>query len=318
MRDIRSALDDLLPHLRPGHTIVLRSTIAPGTTDSSPATSSASAACAPGVDVHVAHVPERIATGKFLQRSTRCRASSAPSAARPPASTSPPVRGLRRADRADDAGAGGAGEDLGEHPALHALRAAQPADDGLRAVRRERVRGDRPDQPRLPARRDRAAGLHRRHLPAQGLHVLRGALERARHAAGRLARERVGPALPRAGDEAPLARADAQRPQGRRARARLQGQHRRRARLARAQAGPPARARAGRRGRARPGRRLADAAARGRAARGARRRRGGEPRGLRAARDARRDRRARRRPTASSSTRGTTSAPARCSRSRTS
>ena len=36
------------------------------------------------------------------------------------------------------------------------VRAAQPADDGLRAVRRERLRGDRPDQPRLPARRDRA------------------------------------------------------------------------------------------------------------------------------------------------------------------
>src|SRR5215207_10280830 len=33
IRDIRSALDDLLPHLRPGQTIVLRSTVAPGTTE---------------------------------------------------------------------------------------------------------------------------------------------------------------------------------------------------------------------------------------------------------------------------------------------
>src|SRR3954465_1498338 len=33
MRDIRSALDDLLPLLRPGHALILRSTIAPGTTD---------------------------------------------------------------------------------------------------------------------------------------------------------------------------------------------------------------------------------------------------------------------------------------------
>src|SRR3989442_516837 len=31
MRDIRSALDDLIPHLRPGHALTLRSTIAPGT-----------------------------------------------------------------------------------------------------------------------------------------------------------------------------------------------------------------------------------------------------------------------------------------------
>src|SRR5919204_1582763 len=33
MRDIRSALDDLLPVLRDGHSLVLRSTVAPGTTD---------------------------------------------------------------------------------------------------------------------------------------------------------------------------------------------------------------------------------------------------------------------------------------------
>src|SRR4051812_41232699 len=31
MRDIRSALDDLLPVLREGHTLILRSTVAPGT-----------------------------------------------------------------------------------------------------------------------------------------------------------------------------------------------------------------------------------------------------------------------------------------------
>src|SRR5436309_4792032 len=33
MRDIRSALDDLLPLLRAGHALTLRSTIAPGTTE---------------------------------------------------------------------------------------------------------------------------------------------------------------------------------------------------------------------------------------------------------------------------------------------
>ncbi len=86
------------------------------------------------------------------------------------------VRRLRRADRADHARAGRAREDLGEHPALHELRAAQPADDGLRALRGERLRGDRPDQPRLPARRHRPAGPDRRDLPAQGLRLLRGAL----------------------------------------------------------------------------------------------------------------------------------------------
>ena len=67
------------------------------------------------------------------------------------------VRAARRPDRADHAGAGRAGEDLDQHPALHDVRAAQPADDGLRALRRERLRRDRADQPRLPARRDGGA-----------------------------------------------------------------------------------------------------------------------------------------------------------------
>jgi len=66
MRDIRSALDDLLPHLRPGHTIVLRSTIAPGTTEFVAGYLERQRGLRAGVDVHVAHVPERIATGKFL------------------------------------------------------------------------------------------------------------------------------------------------------------------------------------------------------------------------------------------------------------
>jgi UDP-N-acetyl-D-mannosaminuronic acid dehydrogenase len=67
MRDIRSALDDLLPHLRTGHTIVLRSTIAPGTTEFVAGYLERQRGLRAGVDVHVAHVPERIATGKFLQ-----------------------------------------------------------------------------------------------------------------------------------------------------------------------------------------------------------------------------------------------------------
>src|SRR5580692_1728621 len=33
LRQVRAALDDLLPLLRPGHALILRSTIAPGTTE---------------------------------------------------------------------------------------------------------------------------------------------------------------------------------------------------------------------------------------------------------------------------------------------
>ena len=90
-------------------------------------------------------------------RSARCRASSAASARRPASTPRRLFEALRRADRADHAGPGRAREDLDQHPALRDVRAAQPPDDGLRALRRERLRRHRADQPRLPARRHRAA-----------------------------------------------------------------------------------------------------------------------------------------------------------------
>ena len=179
----------------------------------------------------VAHAPERIAENHFVEEiatlphiiggvddesTERGRAA---------------VRGLRLAHRQDDARAGGAGEDLDQHLPLHELRPPEPADDELRAVRRERLRGDRPDQPRLPARRDRDARPHRRDVSAQGLRVLGGALERAGHAAGRVARERERPALPGRGDQERLG--SLQGKEGRRARPHVQAQLRRPARLAR-------------------------------------------------------------------------------------
>jgi UDP-N-acetyl-D-mannosaminuronic acid dehydrogenase len=65
--DIRSALDDLLPHLRPGHTIALRSTIAPGTTEYVAGYLAKHRGFAVGEDVFVAHAPERIAAGRFFE-----------------------------------------------------------------------------------------------------------------------------------------------------------------------------------------------------------------------------------------------------------
>ncbi|MDP2709966.1 MAG: nucleotide sugar dehydrogenase [Solirubrobacteraceae bacterium] len=65
--DIRSALDDLLGHLRDGHTIVLRSTIAPGTTDFVAGYLAKQRGFAIGEDVFVAHAPERIAAGRFFE-----------------------------------------------------------------------------------------------------------------------------------------------------------------------------------------------------------------------------------------------------------
>jgi UDP-N-acetyl-D-mannosaminuronic acid dehydrogenase len=67
MRDIRAALDDLLPVLEPGHSLILRSTIAPGTTDFVAGYLARRRGFDVGADVFVAHAPERIAAGRFLE-----------------------------------------------------------------------------------------------------------------------------------------------------------------------------------------------------------------------------------------------------------
>jgi UDP-N-acetyl-D-mannosaminuronic acid dehydrogenase len=65
--DIRSALDDLLPHLHGGHTIALRSTIAPGTTEFVAGYLAKHRDFAIGEEIFVAHAPERIAAGRFFE-----------------------------------------------------------------------------------------------------------------------------------------------------------------------------------------------------------------------------------------------------------
>jgi UDP-N-acetyl-D-mannosaminuronic acid dehydrogenase len=67
MRDIRSALDDLLGVLAPGHSLILRSTVAPGTTAFVAGYLAKHRGFQIGEDVFVAHVPERIAAGRFLE-----------------------------------------------------------------------------------------------------------------------------------------------------------------------------------------------------------------------------------------------------------
>jgi UDP-N-acetyl-D-mannosaminuronic acid dehydrogenase len=67
MRDIRSALDDLLPVLEPGHSVILRSTIAPGTTEFVAGYLESKRGFEVGEDLFVSHAPERIAAGKFFE-----------------------------------------------------------------------------------------------------------------------------------------------------------------------------------------------------------------------------------------------------------
>src|SRR3954447_11626793 len=67
MRDIRAALDDLLPVLREGHSLILRSTIAPGTTDFVAGYLRKQRGFQIGEEMFVSHAPERIAAGRFLE-----------------------------------------------------------------------------------------------------------------------------------------------------------------------------------------------------------------------------------------------------------
>ncbi|HEX8104349.1 MAG TPA: nucleotide sugar dehydrogenase [Solirubrobacteraceae bacterium] len=67
MGDIRSVLDDLLPVLSAGQLVVLRSTVAPGTTDFVAGYLRKHRGFTVGEDVFVAHCPERIAADRFLE-----------------------------------------------------------------------------------------------------------------------------------------------------------------------------------------------------------------------------------------------------------
>ena len=237
MRDIRSALDDLLPVLRAGPLARPALDVAPGhdrLRRRLPGASSAASRV--GEDVFVAHAPERIAAGRFLEeidtlpcivggvgersgeragaavRRSSARRSCRPRRCRP---------SWRRSGRTSCA------------TRTFALPNLLMMD--CEQLRRERLRGHRPDQPRLPARRHRAAGPHGRHLPAQGLRLLGGALQRARACCwpsrASTSRCRCSSSRASSGGSAAL-----REPQGRGARARLQARHRRRARLALAQA----------------------------------------------------------------------------------
>src|SRR4051795_6318271 len=67
MGDIRSVLDDLLPLLREGQLLVLRSTVAPGTTEFVAGYLEKHRGFEVGEDLFVAHVPERIAADRFME-----------------------------------------------------------------------------------------------------------------------------------------------------------------------------------------------------------------------------------------------------------
>jgi UDP-N-acetyl-D-mannosaminuronic acid dehydrogenase len=67
LRQVRAAVDDLLPMLQPGHALILRSTIAPGTTEFVAGYLEKRRGLRVGEDLFVAHAPERIAAGRFLE-----------------------------------------------------------------------------------------------------------------------------------------------------------------------------------------------------------------------------------------------------------
>src|ERR671938_77196 len=66
MGAIRAVLDDLLPLVRPEQLLVLRSTVAPGTTEFVAGYLEKQRGFRVGEDLFVAHVPERIAADRFM------------------------------------------------------------------------------------------------------------------------------------------------------------------------------------------------------------------------------------------------------------
>jgi len=64
---IRAVIDELLPFVRAGQSILLRSTVAPGTTDWVAGYVEQRRGLVAGEDLFVAHVPERIAENHFLE-----------------------------------------------------------------------------------------------------------------------------------------------------------------------------------------------------------------------------------------------------------
>jgi UDP-N-acetyl-D-mannosaminuronic acid dehydrogenase len=64
---IRGVVDELLAVLQPGHSLILRSTVAPGTTEWVAGYIEQRRDLVAGEDVFVSHVPERIAEGRFLE-----------------------------------------------------------------------------------------------------------------------------------------------------------------------------------------------------------------------------------------------------------
>jgi UDP-N-acetyl-D-mannosaminuronic acid dehydrogenase len=68
--DIRGVVDDLMPLLRPGQTLILRSTVGPGTTEWLAGYIEQRRGFDVGTELYVAHVPERIAVNHFLEEIT--------------------------------------------------------------------------------------------------------------------------------------------------------------------------------------------------------------------------------------------------------
>lgn len=67
MSEIRAVLDELLPVLAAGQSLILRSTIAPGTTEFVAGYLAKRRGFRIGEDLYVAHAPERIAAGRFFE-----------------------------------------------------------------------------------------------------------------------------------------------------------------------------------------------------------------------------------------------------------
>ena len=194
--------------------MILRSTIAPGTTEFVAGYLRKRRGLEPGVDIHVAHCPERIAEGRFLEEiySFPCIVAGVTDAC---------------ADRAAELFSRFGTEIVPTTPVQAELakiwaniyRYATFALPNLLMMNCEQYGANVFEVIDLvnhdyPRERARAAWLHGRNLLAQGLRVFGGTLERARYVAGGLSRQRICSALHRRRSQAAPGRFSHRPPSG--------------------------------------------------------------------------------------------------------
>ena len=187
---IRRFFQGLIPHLRAGQTVILRSTVFPGTTEK---VRDLIAAANP--EVHVAFCPERVAEGRAMEELVVLPQIVSGCDEHVGRGGLEALRHDRTFADPADAARGGADEDLRQRLALHPVRHREPVLHDRRRPRGRLLHDLRRPDPRLPADvRPPPERVRRRPLPVQGHDAALGGLQQQLRARPRGDARQRGPA----------------------------------------------------------------------------------------------------------------------------